>query len=108
MISWLLVFNAARSVISWLLVFNAARSVDKDTGMVTMQKGVPSNTQASPYVFQVRVEDRKFGSTVTSTVSVVIHDLPEEAVRNSGAVRLKGVYLMGPGKGVGGGRKVYI
>ena len=65
-------------------------SVASDTGMVTMQKGVPSNTEDSPYVFTVKVEDRKFRSTVISTVSVVIHDLPEEAVRNSGAVRLKG------------------
>ncbi|XP_070186866.1 neural-cadherin-like [Littorina saxatilis] len=64
-------------------------TVDSDTGMVTMQKGVPSNTATNPYRFTVTVYDKQFDSTVTSTVSVVIHDLTEEAVRNSGAVRLK-------------------
>ncbi|XP_076470425.1 neural-cadherin-like [Babylonia areolata] len=61
--------------------------VNNQTGMVTMMKGVPSNTAATPYRFSVRVYDRVWDSTVTSTVSVVVEDLPEEAVRNSGATR---------------------
>ena len=62
-------------------------SVDHDTGDITMQKGVPSNFGGQPYQFYVSVTD---DYTVESTVRVTIKDLTDDAVHNSGAVRLKG------------------
>ena len=55
-----------------------------------MLKGVPS--EDSPYTFTVRVVDSTWqGLAADCSVTVTIQDLPEEAVFNSGAVRLKGV-----------------
>ncbi|CAG5122582.1 unnamed protein product, partial [Candidula unifasciata] len=65
--------------------------VDESTGDITMKKGVKANFGEEPYQFTVDVFDRQFQKTVTSTVSVVVKDLPEEAVLNSGAVRLQGM-----------------
>lgn len=59
-----------------------------------MKKGVKSNFGEEPYQFQVDVYDRVFKQTVTSTVSVVVKDLSEEAVLNSGALRLEGLYII--------------
>jgi hypothetical protein len=58
--------------------------------MVTMLKGVPANSVGRPYMFSVSVYDKVHGNTVTSTVSVTVEELSEEAVANSGAVRIKG------------------
>nr|UTK45865.1 neural-cadherin [Crepidula fornicata] len=66
-------------------------TVDPDTGMVKMQKNVPPNTATTPYRFTVTVRDSREQKTVTSTVSVVVQELSEEAVRNSGAARFKGI-----------------
>ncbi|KAK7483025.1 hypothetical protein BaRGS_00025688, partial [Batillaria attramentaria] len=65
-------------------------SVDPNLGDITMKKGVPSNTFTTPYKFEVDVYDRVDDTTVRSTVSVVIHELSEQAVMSSGAVRLTG------------------
>lgn len=65
--------------------------VDKLTGMITMLKGVPSNTPDRPkYEFKVDVYDAVWELKVRSTVSVVVRELSEEAVANSGAIRIKG------------------
>ncbi|KAH9502649.1 hypothetical protein Btru_074016 [Bulinus truncatus] len=66
-------------------------SVDPSSGEITMKKGVKSNYGGTPYQFKVEVYDKVFDKTVVSTVSVVVKDLSEEAVLNSGAVRLGGV-----------------
>ncbi|XP_041375475.1 neural-cadherin-like [Gigantopelta aegis] len=62
--------------------------VNEGTGIITMQKGVPSDE----YTFTVRVVDEKWqGLAADCSVTVTIQDLPEEAVYNSGAVRLSGI-----------------
>nr|KAG5696612.1 hypothetical protein BaRGS_034073 [Batillaria attramentaria] len=70
--------------------FVIGRVVDPNLGDITMKKGVPSNTFTTPYKFEVDVYDRVDDTTVRSTVSVVIHELSEQAVMSSGAVRLTG------------------
>ncbi|KAH9498290.1 hypothetical protein Btru_009594 [Bulinus truncatus] len=67
------------------------RGVDPSSGEITMKKRVKSNYGGTPYQFKVEVYDKVFDKTVVSTVSVVVKDLSEEAVLNSGAVRLGGV-----------------
>ncbi|KAK7504632.1 hypothetical protein BaRGS_00004118 [Batillaria attramentaria] len=65
--------------------------VNSSTGMVTMQKGVPGNTKNRPkYEFKVDVYDSLWNIKVRSTVSVVVRTLSEEAVANSGAIRISG------------------
>ena len=65
-------------------------SVDPESGDITMMKGVPANYGEEPYVFRVDVHDKEFKKTVTSTVSITVKDLSEEAVFNSGGVRIQG------------------
>lgn len=45
---------------------------------------------AGVYPFSVSVYDRKFDKTVISTVSVTIQEIGDDAVFNSGSVRLTG------------------
>ncbi|XP_059140331.1 neural-cadherin-like isoform X2 [Physella acuta] len=66
-------------------------SVNTSNGEITMKKGVKSNFGHSPYQFKVDVFDKVHQKSVTSTVSVMVKDLTEEAVLNSGAVRLAGM-----------------
>ena len=66
-------------------------SVNDSTGMITMQFGIPSNTPERPnYEFKVDVYDSAWKKTVRSTVSVTVRELSEEAVANSGAIRITG------------------
>ena len=58
-----------------------------------MKKGVPANYGKDPYTFHVDVHDSEFDKTVTSTVSITVKDLTEEAVFNSGGVRLQGRHV---------------
>ncbi|GFR69872.1 neural-cadherin [Elysia marginata] len=66
-------------------------SVDPDSGDIIMKKGVPANYREDPYTFHVNVHDAEFDKTVTSTVSITVKDLSEEAVFNSGGVRIQGL-----------------
>ncbi|XP_055891438.1 neural-cadherin-like [Biomphalaria glabrata] len=66
-------------------------SVNNKTGEITMKKGVRSNYGGTPYEFKVEVYDKVFDKTVVSTVSVVVKELSEEAILNSGALRLTGI-----------------
>ena len=61
-------------------------SVDKNSGMITMLHDKPGT-----WTFKVDVSDRVDGLTTTSTVTVLIEELPEEAPYKSGSVRLKGM-----------------
>ncbi|KAL8590527.1 hypothetical protein ACOMHN_010963 [Nucella lapillus] len=66
-------------------------SVNRSNGMVTMKKGVPSNTPERPkFEFKVDVYDAHWNLHVRSTVSVTVQTLSEEAVANSGAIRITG------------------
>ncbi|GFN86028.1 neural-cadherin [Plakobranchus ocellatus] len=65
--------------------------VDPDNGEITMKRGVPANYGDEPYIFSVDVYDFAFDKTVTSTVAITVKDLSEEAVFNSGGVRLQGM-----------------
>ena len=62
-------------------------SVDENSGMITMLHNVPLGT----WTFKVDVSDSVDGLTTTSTVTVLIEELPEEAPYKSGSVRLKGM-----------------
>ncbi|XP_059176123.1 neural-cadherin-like [Physella acuta] len=66
-------------------------SVSPTNGMITMKKGVPVTAANSPYKFQVDVYDKVWQKTVTSTVSVTVQELSDEAVWKSGAVKLSGI-----------------
>ncbi|CAL1540107.1 unnamed protein product [Lymnaea stagnalis] len=66
-------------------------SVSSTNGEITMKKGVRSNFGGNPYQFKVEVYDKVFQERVISTVSVTVKELSEEAVVNSGAMRLKGI-----------------
>ena len=54
-----------------------------------MRKGVPANFGGKPYQFKVSVFDKY---SVVSTVIVTVKELTDEALHNSGAVRLAGKY----------------
>ncbi|XP_037090914.1 DE-cadherin-like [Pollicipes pollicipes] len=57
------------------------------TGNITMRYGTPNGT----YPLKFQVYDKKFQSTVTADVTVVVRLLPREAVTQSGSVRIKAV-----------------
>ncbi|XP_071958459.1 neural-cadherin-like [Antedon mediterranea] len=59
--------------------------VDPDNGNILIKPGTPSGT----YTMQVLVSDNKWIDS-TSTVTVTVTDLPEEAVYNSGSLRFSG------------------
>ena len=61
-------------------------SVDLNSGVITMGN-IPSGT----FTFQVDVYDRVNPKTATSTVTVRIDEMPEEAPYRSGSVRLSGL-----------------
>jgi hypothetical protein len=61
--------------------------------MIIMQYGIPGNTPDRPrYEFKVDVYDSHWKIQVRSTVSVTVQTLSEEAVTNSGAIRLAGMF----------------
>ncbi|XP_025116175.1 neural-cadherin-like [Pomacea canaliculata] len=63
----------------------------QSNGTIVMEKGVPSNSDKEKYTFSVEVVDNVRKEKVVATVSVVVNDLSDEAVRSSGAVRLQGI-----------------
>ena len=68
--------------------------MNESTGMIIMQFGVPGNSQEHPfYEFSVEVYDKHWNVLVTSTVTIRVAVLSEEAVANSGAVRITGVFM---------------
>lgn len=60
--------------------------VDKDSGAITMFKGVPEGN----YTFEATVYDKVFDKIVTSTVTVYVKEISEQAVYNSGSIRFSG------------------
>lgn len=80
-------------------------SVNESTGMVMMQFGVPGNTPDRPrYEFSVDVYDSHWNVRVRSSVTVTVQTLSEEAVANSGAIRIAGTtaeeFIKKEGKGM--------
>ena len=67
--------------------------VNESNGMVTMKFGVPGNSPDRPrYEFKVDVYDSHWNVRVRSTVTVTVQTLSEEAVANSGAIRISGKF----------------
>lgn len=60
--------------------------VDKDTGMITMH-----NVNSGEFFLKFTVYDRKHTQEVTANVTVTVKEIPEEAVYNSGSIRISGV-----------------
>ena len=60
--------------------------VDKDTGMITMH-----NVNSGEFLLKFTAYDRKHTQEVTANVTVVVKEIPEEAVYNSGSIRISGV-----------------
>ena len=63
------------------------------TGDITMFKDIPNSPANQPYRFEVDVYDKVFKDTARCTVAVTVSPLSDEAVRKSGAIRLKGKYF---------------
>ncbi|KAK4327913.1 hypothetical protein Pmani_001640, partial [Petrolisthes manimaculis] len=61
-------------------------TVDYNSGKITMEKGTPEGT----YTLKVKVDDRYRNETATGTVAVLVVDLNEEAVMQSGSFRVAG------------------
>ena len=61
-------------------------SLDEDTGELFMKKGVRTGV----YDFSVSVHCKHFRKTVESTVRVEVKEIGDDAVFNSGSLRLTG------------------
>ena len=62
--------------------------MEKDTGIITMKHGIPEGR----YILQFKVYDRKHTQTdVPANVTVVVKEIPHEAVVNSGSFRIVGI-----------------
>ncbi|XP_033125265.1 neural-cadherin-like [Anneissia japonica] len=59
--------------------------LDTDTGVILIKEGTPDGI----YKMEILVQDNKFPDQI-STVTVTVTDLPEEAVYNSGSMRMSG------------------
>ncbi|XP_033122265.1 neural-cadherin-like, partial [Anneissia japonica] len=59
--------------------------LDTDTGVILIKEGTPDGI----YEMEILVQDNKFPDQI-STVTVTVTDLPEEAVYNSGSMRMSG------------------
>ncbi|XP_076044987.1 DE-cadherin-like [Oratosquilla oratoria] len=62
-------------------------SVDEAMGNITMEQGTPGGT----YFLIVKVEDKVRDETVKSRMTITVVDLPEDAVKQSGSLRVSGV-----------------
>lgn len=63
-------------------------SLNSETGMITMKHGV----REGRYFLQFKVYDRKHTQTdVPANVTVVVKEIPHEAVINSGSMRIVGI-----------------
>lgn len=60
--------------------------LDKDTGIITMH-GVKSGE----YFLKFTVYDRKHTQEVSANVTVTVKEIPEEAIYNSGSIRVSGI-----------------
>jgi hypothetical protein len=61
--------------------------LNSNTGMLTMKRGA----REGQYHFSVQVHDKQFDKRVTSTVTVNVLAISEEAVKKSGSMRLRGI-----------------
>lgn len=69
-----------------MLFFSNGR-IDKDSGMLALNGRVTEGV----YTFSVQVHDRVHDRDVISTVSVFVKEIGDDAVTNSGSLRLKGL-----------------
>lgn len=60
--------------------------LDKDTGMITMHE-----IREGSFFLKFTVYDRKHTQEVNANVTVIVKEIPEEAVYNSGSLRISGV-----------------
>lgn len=60
--------------------------VDKDTGVIHMR-----DVGVGEYFLKFTVYDRRHTQEVNANVTVIVKDIPEEAVYNSGSIRIAGV-----------------
>lgn len=60
--------------------------LNTDDGMITMK-----NVTNGEYFLRFNVHDRKHTQNVPANVTVVVRELPEEAVYNSGSIRVSGI-----------------
>ncbi|XP_067135660.1 neural-cadherin-like isoform X2 [Centruroides vittatus] len=61
--------------------------LDKDTGMITMK----NVTSGGTYFLKFTVHDRVYTHDVLANVSVIVKEIPEEAIYNSGSIRISGI-----------------
>lgn len=60
--------------------------VDKDTGLIVMK----NVTSGGTYFLRFVVHDRVHTQEVSANVSVTVKEIPEEAIFNSGSIRISG------------------
>ncbi|XP_074602495.1 neural cadherin isoform X1 [Brevipalpus obovatus] len=60
-------------------------AVDMESGMITMK-----NVSEGEYFLKFRVYDRKHTQEVSANVTVIVKDIPEEAIHKSGSLRISG------------------
>lgn len=61
-------------------------ALDKDNGVIHIRDSRPGE-----YFLKFTVYDRKHTQEVTANVTVIVKEIPEEAVYNSGSIRISGV-----------------
>ncbi|XP_055930144.1 neural-cadherin-like isoform X5 [Argiope bruennichi] len=61
--------------------------VDKDTGLIVMK----NVTSGGTYFLRFVVHDRVHTQEVSANVSVTVKEIPEEAIFNSGSIRISGI-----------------
>uniref|UniRef100_T1DFT0 Putative cadherin n=1 Tax=Cupiennius salei TaxID=6928 RepID=T1DFT0_CUPSA len=61
--------------------------VDKDTGLIVMR----NVTSGGTYFLRFVVHDRVHTQEVSANVSVTVKEIPEEAIFNSGSIRISGI-----------------
>ena len=72
----------------WENVEHPNFKLDEDTGMISMRQGITEGI----YELRFRVYDRKHTQTdVPANVTVTVKDISEEAVQNSGSIRISGI-----------------
>ncbi len=68
--------------------------LDRDTGTITMRRGIHLPEKINRFSLEFRVEDPVHGQTgasaVAATVNVTVQKIPREAVMKSGSVRIRG------------------
>lgn len=64
--------------------------MDYKTGIIRMK-----NITEGEYHLKFVVHDQKYSNEVNANVTVIVKEIPEEAVRNSGSIRVSGITAEG-------------